>query len=160
MFYILIVVAIVFAETKIKNYIEKNKQPGDQQEILNGKIIIKKQYNRGMFLNFLEDKKEMVKTMTGVFLGLLLLLFAVMLPKKGSRLFKLGLSLCLGGAISNATDRFNRGYVIDYFSFNCKRLKNIVFNLSDIFILLGSFLILLSSVFCPKGKSCSDKTAE
>ncbi len=160
MLYVLIVVVIVFAETKIKNYMEEKKQPEDQKELFNGKIIIKKQYNRGMFLNFLEDKKEMVKTLTGTILGLLLLLFAVVLPKKGNKLFKLGLSLCLGGAISNTTDRFKRGYVVDYFSFNFGKLKNIVFNLSDIFIMLGSCFILLFSVFGSIGKGCSDKAAK
>ncbi|MDF2537021.1 MAG: putative rane protein [Herbinix sp.] len=160
MLYLLIAAGVVLLETKVKDYIEDHKEFGKQQEILNGKIIVKKHYNRGMMLNFLEDKKEMVKTITGIFLGLLLLLFTVALPKKGNKLYKLGLALCVGGAISNVSDRFNRGYVVDYFSFNYKKLKNIVFNLADMFILLGSFLIFISSVFFTKGKSSSDETAE
>jgi signal peptidase II len=160
MLYFLIIATIVIVDTMLKNYIEKNKQLGDRQEILNGKIIVKKQYNRGMFLNFMEDKKEIVKTVSGIFLGLLLLLFIFLLPKKGNRLTKLGLSFCLGGAISNVADRFNRGYVVDYFSFNHKKLKNIVFNLADLFIMLGAFIISLSSVFSTKGKCGPDKTAE
>lgn len=158
MVYILIVIAIVLLETRIKNYIEKNKQPGEQQEILNGKIIIKKHYNRGMFLNYMEDKKETVKTISGIILGLILLLFTFLLPKKGNRIFKLGLSFVLGGAISNVSDRFTRGYVVDYFSFNCKKLKHIIFNLSDIFIFLGSLMIVLATGFTGKGKGSSDET--
>lgn len=160
MIYILMVIAIVFLETKIKNYMEMNRQLGEQQEILNGKIIINKHYNRGMFLNYLEDKKEMVKILSCAFLGLFLLLFVIMLPKKGNKLFKLGLSLSLGGAISNVTDRLNKGYVVDYFSFNCKQLKSIVFNLADMFIILGAFFTTLSSVFNTKGKRCTNETAK
>jgi len=160
MIYLLIVVAIAFIDTKIKDYMEENRQIGEQQEILNGKIILRKQYNRGMFLNYFEDKKEMVKIISSITLGLLLLLFTILLPKKGNRLFKLGLSLCLGGAISNTIDRFNRGYVVDYFSFNYKKLKNIIFNLADIFIFLGSFIIILHSVFSTKSKSSANETAE
>jgi signal peptidase II len=154
------IAAIVFTETKIKNYMEENRKLGEDKEILNGKIIIRKHYNRGAMLNFLEDKKETVKTISGFLLGLLLLLFTVMLPRRGNKFFKLGLSLCIGGAISNTADRFKRGYVIDYFSFNCKKLKSIVFNLADIFIFLGALMITLFSVFSTKGESCANKTAE
>lgn len=152
MLYILIIVAFVIVESRIKGFIETNVSSEENREILKGKVIIRKYYNEGAFLNFLENKKELVKTVSGILLGLLLLLFAIMLPKKGNKLFKLGLALVLGGAISNVSDRFNRGKVIDYFSFNCKKLKSIVFNLADMAIFLGSFLMLLSSVFTGKRK--------
>lgn len=145
--YILIVIAIVFAETKIKSYMEENMKLGERKEILHGKIVLRKYYNPGMMLNFFENIKEIVKTASSVFLGFLLLLFAILLPKKGNRLFKFGLALVLGGAISNVSDRMNKGHVIDYFSINCKafpRLKKIIFNLSDIFIFVGSALIALA----------------
>jgi signal peptidase II len=160
MLYILIIAGIVLAEHKIKKNVERNLQLGDKKEILQGKIILKKQYNRGMFLNFMEDKVDLVKKTSTVLLGILLIIFTFLLPRQHNKLLKLGLSLCLGGAISNVSDRMKRGYVVDYFSFNCKKLKNIIFNLADIFILLGSFLMLLSSVFSPKGKGSADKTAE
>lgn len=160
MLYILIVVAFVIAETKIKNYIEKNKNLDEEQEILNGKIIIRKHYNEGAFLNFLEDKKELVKTISCAFLGLLLLLFAFALPKKGNRLYKLGLALVLGGAISNVADRVSRGKVIDYFTINYGKLKTVIFNLADMALFLGSVLIFLASLFSSKGKRCADKASK
>jgi signal peptidase II len=158
MLYILIIAGIVLAEHKIKKNVERNLQLGDKKEILQGKIILKKQYNRGMFLNFMEDKVDLVKKTSTVLLGILLIIFTFLLPRQHNKLLKLGLSLCLGGAISNVSDRMKRGYVVDYFSFNCKGLKSIVFNLGDMCIFLGSLIILISSGF--KGKSCADKTAE
>ncbi len=149
MVYILIVVAFVLAEHKIKDYIEKNRKLDEKEAILNGKIIIRKQYNKGAMLNFMDDKKEIVKVVSGACLGLLVLLFAITIPKKGKRLYKLGLSLMLGGAISNVADRYTRGYVIDYFTINYKKLKSIVFNLADMAIFIGSLFIMLSSVFKP-----------
>jgi signal peptidase II len=152
MLYILVVAIVAIGEYYIKNYMEKNRQLGERREILKGIITIRKYYNQGAFLNFLEDKKEMVKTISCVFLGLILLLFTFMLPKKGNKLFKLGLSLALGGAISNVADRVFRGHVIDYFSINFKKLKNIIFNLADMAIIFGSLLMFLSSVFSTKNK--------
>ena len=148
MIYVLIVVAIVYVESKIKSYIEKNKNYGVEEEILNGKIIINKYHNSGMFLNFLDNKKELVKFLSFATLGALSMVFALVIPKKRSKLLKFGFSLMLGGAISNVMDRFKRGYVVDYFSF--RKIKNIVFNLADICIFIGSILIAIASLFFDK----------
>ena len=163
MIYIMIAVLIAFTEYLIKNYIEAKIQKGEKYDILNGKITINKLYNKGAFLNLLENKKEIVKTISCTFLGLLLLLFAITLPKKGNKLMKLGLSLIVGGAISNVSDRCLRGYVVDYFSINSKRfkkLKNIVFNLADMAIFLGGLLVILSSIFSAIIERCTNKAAE
>lgn len=160
MLYVLFIIAFVLTEYKIKNYIENNKQLREKQELFGGRIIIEKHYNKGAFLNFMEDKKEIVKIVSSICLGLVLILFAIILPKKGKKLYKLGLSLVLGGAISNVADRLLRGYVIDYFSINCNKLKKIVFNLADMAIFLGSFLLLLASLFSGKDKRSADKIAE
>lgn len=158
MLYLFIVIAFVIAEHKIKNYMEEHRELGVKQEILGGRIILRKYHNTGAFLNFLEDKKELVKTISGVFLGLLALLFAFSLPKKGNKLYKLGLALLLGGAISNVSDRFRRGYVVDYFSINCKKLKTVIFNLADFAIFIGSAFILLSSLLSAIFSEASDKS--
>lgn len=160
MIYIFIVLVIVIGEYNIKNYIEKNRELGERQEILKGNIIIRKHHNEGAFLNFMGEKKEMLKTISCILLGLISLLFIILLPKKGKKVFKLGLAFALGGAISNVADRIKRGYVVDYFSFNCKKLKSIIFNLSDIAIFLGSGLMLLSSLFTAIREGSTDKTSK
>jgi len=160
MIYIIIVIAIVFMEYKIKNYIESNFELGEEKKILKGRITLTKYYNKGAFLNFLENKKEIIKTVSYVGLGFLLLLFAFMLPKKGNRLYKLGITLLLGGAISNVSDRLTKGHVVDYFTINCKKLKNVVFNLGDIAIFIGAILVFLSSVFTTVNQSGTNKTTE
>ena len=96
-------------------------------------------------LNILEDKQEFV---AGLSLGISFLLslgYIVLLGKKGYRLLKVALGFMIGGAASNVYDRLVRKKVLDYFSFNSKndRLRNIVFNLADIFIFIGSALFLV-----------------
>ncbi len=160
MLYILIIAGIVLLECKIKKYMESNLQLGESREILKGKILLKKQYNRGMFLNLMQDKVDLVKKLSKILLGILLIIFTFLLPRKHNKMLKLGLSFCLGGAISNVYDRMKRGYVVDYFSINCKGLRYAVYNIADMFIFLGSLMILLASCFSTKAKSCSDKTTE
>ena len=52
--------------------------------------------------------------------------------------------MILGGAWSNVWDRITRKYVVDYFSFHtkCRKLERVVFNLADMFIFLGGFLVI------------------
>lgn len=145
MIYIVIALAIFTAEVKIKNYIEKNKEMHKKEEILNGNIIIERYHNKGAMLNFMEKDVRIVKTVAAALLGIILLIFGALLPKKGNYLMKFAMSLILGGALSNVYERFSRGYVVDYFSF--KWLKKIVFNISDICIFTGAALIAIISMF-------------
>ena len=108
----------------------------------------------------MQEKKELLKTISCVMLGLISFLFLIILPRKGRKVFKLGLSFALGGAISNVTDRLQKGYVVDYFSFKWKKLRSIIFNLADISIFLGSALMLLSSLFSAKGKRGAYKASK
>lgn len=147
MIYILIIFILLLVETMIKSYFDSNWEEGKKKPILKGKIILNKRYNKGMMLNFMEDKKDLVKKVTSIAVGLILLVFLFFLPKKNMRLEKLALSLCLAGGISNLSDRFIRGQVVDYFTINFRRLKRVVFNLADIFIFLGAIILLVASIF-------------
>ena len=66
--------------------------------------------------------------------------WAYVIGKKGRVLEKTALTLVLAGGASNLYDRLKRGYVVDYFSIQWKKLKKVVFNLGDIFIFAGSAL--------------------
>ena len=66
---------------------------------------------------------------------------AAILPQKGKTVQKFGIAVILGGAVSNLYDRMIRHYVVDYFSFQWKALKKVVFNLGDLFIFAGAFLM-------------------
>ena len=145
MIYIIIILVIFITDDKIKQYIEENKIMHKSEKILNGNIIIERYHNKGAMFSFMDDKVEIVKMVSTVLLGILLILFAFIIPKKGGHLFKLGLSLVLGGALSNVYDRLKKGYVVDYFSF--KAIKKIVFNISDICIFTGSAIIAIISLF-------------
>lgn len=145
MFYMALILLIFFTDLKVKKYIEENKEMHKSEEILNGKIILERYHNKGAMLNFLEHNVHLVKIISLSLFGILLLFFAFLLPKKDNRILKLALSFILGGAFSNIYDRVKKGYVVDYFSF--KFLRKVVFNISDICIFIGSFIIALLSLF-------------
>lgn len=149
MVWIGIVAVIVILEYIIKHYMDRKlKKDGD---IIKGNLHFNRYHNKGMALNMLEKHKSIIFGIVGVLIGFFLLLFVCVIRTSNRTLEKLGLSFLLGGAISNYIDRIQHGYVIDYFSLTrFKRLKHIVFNLADMCIFLGGFLIILGQIFGKK----------
>lgn len=139
MIYFLIVFGIFLGDLILKNFIEKHKILGKSEDILAGKIIVTKYHNQGAFLNLLEKRRELLLLASGVFVGFMAMFLLLIMPHKGKKLLKFGVALMLGGAASNVYDRIKRGYVVDYFSFSF--LKKVVFNISDLFIFLGSIIV-------------------
>ena len=145
MIFILIAIGIFVLELKIKNYIENNRKMREKEEILGGNIILNRYHNKGAFLNIFENNVKLVKILSCVLLGMLLLTFIIILPKEKKTGLKLALSLMVGGGSSNIYDRFKRGYVVDYFSF--KFLRKVIFNISDICIIIGAVILMILGVF-------------
>lgn len=64
--------------------------------------------------------------------------------KKGNAMMVTGLSLILGGGLSNLFDRYKNGYVVDYINFHKKPLNKIIVNIGDIAIFFGGVLAVVS----------------
>ena len=71
--------------------------------------------------------------------------------REKSFLVRSGLAIVLGGAISNATDRWLYGGVADFFHFYVGERSFYVFNLADVAISFGAGLLILD-VLLPKDK--------
>jgi signal peptidase II len=56
-------------------------------------------------------------------------------------------SLILGGALGNLIDRIFRGYVVDSFDFYWRDWHWPAFNLADIAIVIGAFILVSGSLF-------------
>lgn len=84
-----------------------------------------------------------------LFFLILITIFAIVLifynlrDKKNSLIFKLALSLILGGAIGNLIDRLRFGFVIDFLDFKVWP----VFNLADSAITIAAILLAWEILF-------------
>lgn len=145
MLYLIIPVIIFAVDQLLKRYVEANKEMDCREEICGGRLMLRRSHNRGAMLNFMERRPKLVAGVSLGFLIPIMISFLVLLTKNGKGLLKLGLSFLIGGACSNAYDRLVRKYVVDYFSFQVKweKLRRIVFNIGDLFIFLGSLLVIL-----------------
>lgn len=150
--FVTLVLIIFFGDLYIKNRVEKYipvKGSGkNERELLGGRLLLRRHHNRGMVLNAGEKRQPVVAAVSVVLTVVLTVVFFISLGRRGSNLLRTGLSLLLGGAFSNTYDRLKRKYVVDYISFGVKwkKLRNIVFNLSDFCIIIGALLTALGLV--------------
>lgn len=72
----------------------------------------------------------------------ILLIYIIRNSSKLNKIISIALSLVLAGGISNLIDRLFRGYVIDYIDIN-NLFKFPIFNIADIFVVLGIAIIII-----------------
>jgi signal peptidase II len=89
---------------------------------------------------------SLFNTMPAIVLSLLMLVAIIALAAwwwvaKGT-LLRAGLALCIGGALSNAVDRWVYGGVADFFHFHYVQYSFYIFNLADAAITCGVVLLI------------------
>ena len=131
----------------IKRYIDKKYARKVEHPRLKKKIILEKYYNDGATLNFLADRPKWMKMIHTIVMAGVCIVYYFVLRLTGKPLSKTGMALLAGGGFSNLLDRYTKGHVVDYFRINVgpKRLRNIVFNISDFFIFIGALLAVIGS---------------
>lgn len=144
MFYFISAAALCTIDLIAKKYIQKKNAAA---AYLHNHGIVKIIYfkNKGAMLGFLKNSGRLLLGITMTVIGFLMGILAVLTRQKGQNLLKTGLSLILGGALSNAYERIKDGEVTDYISFNAgpKKFRNIVFNIGDFSIFGGCALTVI-----------------
>ena len=145
MIYIACAAGIFLLDFFIKRKIDRTRELDQEEMVCRQKIILTKYYNKGAMLNFLERwPRAMTAIHTAILTGIAVI-YGIVLKTKDNAGLKLGLSMMLGGGLSNLHDRLTRHHVVDYFRFNVRwgKLRNIIFNISDLFVFLGGILAVL-----------------
>lgn len=96
--------------------------------------------NRGAAFGILEGKTLFILVIS---LMLLIYLLYELFKKKNSSLMDVSLSFIIGGLLSNLSDRLFLGCVRDFLHFKILGHDFAIFNIGDIFIVVGSILFLL-----------------
>ena len=84
-------------------------------------------------------------------LSILIIIFLLSFIRNESTILsKLSISFIIGGALGNVLDRFTYGAVVDFISLHAKGFSWYIFNIADMFIVLGVILFILSQFILSK----------
>ncbi len=139
---------IFLLDLLIKNYIETHLEVGQEKSVCRRKLLIRRYHNRGAFLDAGEKRQKAVALLSLLLTLFMTVVFLSTFSFRGNSTLRAGLALLLGGAYSNTYDRLTRNYVVDYVSFPVKnkRVRRVVFNISDFCIMIGALLMVLGDM--------------
>ena len=139
---------IFLLDLLIKNYIETHLEVGQEKSVCRGKLLIRRYHNRGAFLDAGEKRQKAVALLSLLLTLFMTVVFLSTFSLRGNSTLRAGLALLLGGAYSNTYDRLTRNYLVDYVSFPVKnkRVRRVVFNISDFCIMIGALLMVLGDM--------------
>ena len=84
-------------------------------------------------------------------LSILIIIFLLsFIRNESSILSKLSISFIIGGALGNVLDRFTYGAVVDFISLHARGFSWYIFNIADMFIVVGVILFILSQFILSK----------
>ena len=149
--YLLLVAILFYVDYYYKRKVESEMKPGrDMRIAAGGKVLIRRVDNKGAAGGMLRGKPSYVKIASTVAAALAAIRFLFLLPAKKRVLKKGAYAFFLAGALSNLYDRWVRGSVTDYISLVSRRVKGlqrVVFNLGDVFILIGGITLIVLNMF-------------
>jgi len=146
-----IAVAVFVADQKTKALVESRIPDRAVIPVVAGFFNLTNTKNSGAVFGIFSDSPVWWKTPLLIVISAALLIGVVILVLKTQKLrweARLGLSLILGGALSNLYDRIMRaGLVEDFLDFYIRSYHWATFNLADSAIVVGTGFIILQVLF-------------
>lgn len=113
--------------------------------ILKNIFVLQYLENRGAAFGILEGQKWFFVLITVVFLIALVYIYQKIPAEQKFIFLRLILILFVSGAIGNFIDRVRNNYVVDFFYFIPINFP--IFNVADIYVTVGAFLLIISVLF-------------
>lgn len=144
-----VLVTCVGCDQSSKTYAELNLPKVTALTYLSDTVRLQVAHNEGAFLGLGASAPKawrLTALRLGVSAGLLALFAYVMFSNTVQVTSILALSLILAGGIGNLIDRFTHGgYVVDFINLGVGPLRTGIFNVADIAITVGVFLLFIHS---------------
>lgn len=118
---------------------------GSTVELIPGVFELHYLENRGSAFGLMQNQRIFFVIMTLIVVGFVCFFYTRVPDAKKFILLKGIMVLIVAGAIGNFIDRVSLGYVIDFFYF--KLINFPIFNVADIYIVVGAICFLLVSIF-------------
>ena len=138
MIWAVIILAIIGLDQLTKYIVVNSIGLGEEKTVIDGFFHLTHWKNTGAAWGIMQNGKVVLVPVT-IIVSIVLLYYLV---KSKNKMFKVSLSLILGGAIGNLIDRaFREGGVVDFLDFHFGSYNFPSFNVADSFIVIGTILL-------------------
>jgi len=137
-----------------KTVVRQTIEPNQRIEIFKDNFVLTKVENRGAAYSLGSDLAPILKILLLQILPIIVLLFLlrlILIKTNYSKETVLGFTFIIGGGIGNLYDRIVHGSVTDFMIMDLGIIKTEIFNMADVSIMIGSFIILVTALFNKKG---------
>lgn len=154
MIWIIISAVIALLDQLVKYKVVNGIQPSDTVQVVNNFFYLTHVKNRGAAWSILQNGRIffIILAIAGC-VGITYYLF-----KKIDVMAKLALSFIMGGAIGNLVDRVITGEVTDFLEFHFGTYIFPIFNVADIFIVVGTIILVIYMLFFSSNESKKSST--
>tara|TARA_B100001057_G_C22754510_1_gene913123 strand:+ start:717 stop:1202 length:486 start_codon:yes stop_codon:yes gene_type:complete len=143
-----LIVIIIFFFDRITKWmmINLNDLYGEKKYSLTSFINLELIWNNGIAFGLLSfDKNIYYNSLTLIIIIITLVIFFMMINSYGIQ--KYGFIMILGGSMGNIFDRLVYSSVPDFIDIHFNNFHWFIFNVADIFISLGVFILIYSELF-------------
>lgn len=147
MFILTLIVLIIDIVSKltIKHYLTLD----NSIHVIRGFFDLTYVRNTGVAWSFLDNNKYFALILSGmIIMGIVYYIYK---EKPIRKITKLAYSLILGGALGNFINRVFYGYVIDFLDFKIFGYNYPIFNIADVFIVVGVIILIYDTWRCGNG---------
>ena len=145
--YSLISILLIFAIDRFSKVYVINLIEKSQSELfINDYLNITLNWNRGIAFGLLSFNATTLYHLISILI-LTIIIYLIYLMVKSDSLGKILFALIIGGAAGNLFDRFTYFAVADFIDFHIESYHWFTFNLADIFISIGIFLMIIKELF-------------
>lgn len=145
---IVITILLILLDQGTKLWALGSLKPIHSMTVVEGFLDLTFVENRGVAFGMLSGQRWFILLLTVVIVGALVYFYRTLPRKKAYLPLRAALLLVLSGAVGNIIDRLLRGYVVDFFEFTFFDWP--VFNVADIYVVVGVLLMVFLILFVMK----------
>lgn len=141
---VLVIIFVFFTDLITKLLVTSHLKLYGSKTIIKNFFNITYTKNRGAAFGILENKSVFILAVSVIIL--FYLLYEVF-KRNNTKYITLGLSMIIGGLLSNLSDRVFLGYVRDFLDFKILGHNFAIFNLGDVAIVVGCAIFLFATLW-------------
>ena len=145
----LLILAVFVSDRFSKVYVIKLIESNDKELFINDFLNITLNWNRGIGFGLLSFNATIFYHLISALI-LLIIIYLIYLMVTSDSTGKLIIALIIGGAVGNLFDRLTYFAVPDFIDFHINNYHWFTFNVADIFISIGIFLMVIKEFFIKK----------